>query len=97
MVIVSAGDTRVRITPHALERMELARSQGFAVTQELTIDVVLHPYQVVPGYWGRAIAQSLVDDAHLLRVVHEVENAGTVDETIVIVTVRIGRRSRYEI
>lgn len=97
MVIVLAGDTRVRITPHALERIELARRRGFAVTQELVLDILLHPHQVILEEGKRDIAQSPVDDAHLLRIAYETENAGTADETIVIVTVLIGRRSRYEI
>ena len=97
MVTILAGDTRVRITHHALERMELARRHGFAVTQELTIDVLLHPYQVVIEEGKRDIAQSPIDDTHLLRVAYETENEGTDDEAIVLVTVHIGGRSRYEI
>ena len=77
--------------------MALARRHGFAVTQELTIDVLLHPYQVVIEEGKRDIAQSPIDDTHLLRVAYETENEGTADAAIVVVTVLIGRRSRYEI
>ena len=97
MVIVSAGDTRVRFTSHALRRVAEIAGQGFAVSQELALDILLHPYQVVLEEGKRDIAQSLVDDTHLLRVVYEPENEGTADEAVVIVTVHIGGRSRYEI
>lgn len=97
MVIISAGDTRVRITRHALIEMAAETELGFDVTQELAVEVLLRPHQVVPGYGGREIAQSPVDETHLLRVVYETENKGTSNETIVMVTVYIAGREDYEI
>ena len=97
MVTLVVGDTRIRFTRHALIEMAAETELGFDVTQELAIEVLLRPQQVVPGYGGRKIAQSPVDETHLLRVVYETENKGAANETIVIVTVYIAGRADYEI
>ena len=82
----------IRITNHALQRLEQERERGFDVSRELAIEILLRPYQVVPARDSRMFAQSPIDDHHLLRVLFEEEDGG-----LVIITAYIGARRQYEI
>jgi len=82
----------IRITDHALQRLEQERERGFDVSKELSIEILMRPFQVVPARDSRMFAQSPIDDRHLLRVLFEEENEG-----LVIITVYIGARRQYEI
>jgi len=72
--------------------LEQERERGFDVSKELSIEILMRPFQVVPARDSRMFAQSPIDDRHLLRVLFEEENEG-----LVIITVYIGARRQYEI
>ena len=84
------NDRPIRFTRHALEQMSTADRRGFTVNQAMVLATLRNPQQIVPGKFGRLIAQSPLDEVYLLRVVFE---AG---EEIVVVTAYPARRARYE-
>ena len=63
---------------------------GFNVDEESVIRVVQHPRRVAPGYRDRLVAETDLDEQHILRVVYEE------DSEIVLVTLYPARRERYE-
>ena len=80
----------VRWSSHALEKLKMLREWGFALDERSIEEAVLNPDEVFPGYLGRRIAQSVLDEFHILRVVYEE------GEEIVIITFYPARRGRYE-
>ena len=80
----------VHFTGHALDKMTLIRTYGFEVDQDFVVSTVQHPEEVFLGYSGRFIAQTVLDETHVLRVVYEE------GEEITVVTLYPGRRRRYE-
>ena len=82
----------IRITGHALDKPREERERGFEVDDQLAIEILLQPDQVLPARAGRIFAQSPIDERHLLRVLFEEEPEG-----LVIITVYVGSRRQYEI
>ena len=82
----------IRITNHALDKLREERERGFEVDQQLAIEILLSPNQVLPARDERMFAQSPIDERHLLRVLFEEEPEG-----LVIITVYVGSRRQYEI
>ena len=80
----------VRFTGHALLKMELLTEWGFSLDHDTVLEILRQPQDVLPGYLGRFIAESPLDDTHILRVVYEE------DGEILVVTVYPARRERYE-
>ena len=82
---------RIRFTSHAKDKFLILERHGFYVSEDMVKDVVLNPDKVEKGKKGRMVAQKVIDDEHVLRVVYEIEN-----DEILIVTFYPGRRKRYE-
>lgn len=61
------------------------------VTKEKILEIIENPEKVVNGYYGREIAQDLLGEDLILRVVYEKSRKG-----IIVVTVYPGERRRYE-
>jgi hypothetical protein len=80
----------VRFTAHAWGKLSIIRRQGFSLDEEQVVGVIQRPQQTVSGYLGRIIAQAILDEEHVIRVVYE-EN-----DEIIVVTLYAGRRERYE-
>ena len=80
----------IHFTSHAFEKLSLMRGWGFNIDEEAVVAAIRQPQQFLSGYSGRFIAQVVVDEAHVLRVVYEE------DDAIVVVTMYPGRRQRYE-
>lgn len=80
----------VRFTSHALVKLRLMRRLGFVVDEETVVAAVKKPLAVHPGLLRRLIAQTFLDEEHVLRVVYEE------DEELTVVTLYTGRRRRYE-
>ena len=81
----------IRFTSHAKDKFLILKKHGFYVSEEIVVDTVLNPDKVDIGKKGRLIAQKVIDEKHVLRVVYEEKN-----NEIVIVTFYPGRRKRYE-
>ena len=86
------SDLPVRFTAHALDKIKEERERGFDVSEEVAIEIVRRPYQMVQARGGRIFAQSPIDERHLLRVLFEEEGGN-----LVIITIYIGARRQYEI
>ena len=80
----------IRFTAHALWKLGIAQEMGIEIDENSVAEAVRGPREVLLGYSGRSIAQVILDEAHLLRVVYE-EN-----DEIVLITLYPGRRQRYE-
>ena len=82
----------VRFSKHAEIKFEMVNSVGFSLDRQTVQFVVNNPRSVEEGREGLKIAQDLLDETHVLRIVY----AERGDE-IVIVTLYPGRRRHYEI
>jgi hypothetical protein len=80
----------IRFTLHSLEKLRIIQQQGFKVDEEIVKEVVQSPQAVLLGYAGRLIAQAVIDQDHLLRVVYEDA------QEISVVTLYPVMRRRYE-
>jgi hypothetical protein len=80
---------KVEFTLHA--EAKLKRLIKVGVTKARILDIIENPERVVDGYYGRKIAQGLLDGDLIVRVVHE-ESEGE----IMVITVYPGERRRYE-
>jgi hypothetical protein len=80
---------KVRLIPHAEGRLK-----RYGVNRELVIDAINNPDEVVrgkrKGEIERWIAQKLLDDEQMLRVIYEFKN-----EDIYVITLYISKRERY--
>ena len=79
---------KIRFTSHAEDK--LTRLVKIGVTKEKVIETIKNPEKVVDGYYEREIAQHLLANDLILRVVYE-----ECDEEIIIITVYPGERRRY--
>jgi len=70
---------------HALERM-----MKWCLTEEMVIETLLFPEEVIMGHRGRCIAHRRYDDNHLIRAVYEY-----VGEIPVLITVYFPYSERY--
>ena len=82
----------IRFTAHAQQKLELIGAVGFSADQRTVEEIIRHPHSLDHGRSGRLIAQGLLDETHVLRVVYEEGS-----DHIAVVTLYPGRRSRYEI
>ena len=76
-------------TLHAEDKFKRLMKVG--VTKEKILKIIENPERVVDGYYGRKIAQGLLSEDLILRVIYEES-----DGEIMVVTVYPGERRRYE-
>jgi len=81
----------VIFSDHAVFKMELLNRHGFTVNRDMVVDTVLKPDKVEVGRKGRFIAQKIISERHILRVIYEKGN-----DNIEVVTLYPGLRRRYE-
>ena len=81
----------IKHSDHLLLKLEILRSHGIDLSPEKIDEIIRFLDKIDRGYKDRLIAQKLMDDEHVLRVVYE-EQA----DRILAITVYPGRRSRYE-
>lgn len=63
--------TPLRFTKHAEEKLALVQQLGFTIDTSIVEEIVRHPQKLEAGHTGRVIAQGLLDETHVLRVVYE--------------------------
>jgi hypothetical protein len=80
---------QIIFSPHAIEKIDRLKQSG--ITQQKAIDTILKPDSATLGYLGRKIAQSILSDDLLLRVIYE-----ETDNSILVVTLYPAKRKRYE-
>jgi len=83
---------RFHFTRHAKRKFFLVRQAGFSVTRNTVKDAILHPLKIEDRNDGTAIATTLLDKTHILRVVYRIES-----DIMIIITFYPGRRKSYEI
>lgn len=81
---------KVVYTPHAELKFKILEEHGVKITKSQVKGTVLRPDRVTKGRKGRLIAQKIMDEEHLLRVIYEEK------ENIEIITFYPTRRKRYE-
>jgi hypothetical protein len=79
----------INLSPHASEKLKRLKLIG--VTEDKIKKTIREPENLVDGYFGRKIAQSFLTDELLLRVIFE-----ETDNSILVITIYPGKRSRYE-
>jgi hypothetical protein len=82
---------RIVFAGHAETKFAILKDHGFTVSRATVESAVRNPDKIVVGYRGRTIAQKVIDETHVIRVVFE-ESA----DMTRIVTFYPGRRKRYE-
>ena len=80
---------KVEFTLHAEDKLK--RLMKIGVTKEKILGIIENPEKVVNGYYGRKIAQGLLSEDLILRIVYEES-----EREIMVVTVYPGERRRYE-
>ena len=79
------NNKKVVFTLHAEDKLK--RLIKIGVTKEKVLKIIENPVKVVNGYYGRKIAQGLLSEDLILRIVYE-ESEGK----IVVVTIYPGER-----
>lgn len=80
---------KVVFTLHAEDKLK--RLMKIEVTKEKVLKIIENPGKVVNGYYGRKIAQGLLSEDLILRIVYEES-----EREIVVVTIYPSERRRYE-
>jgi uncharacterized DUF497 family protein len=76
---------------HALNKIQILGNHQIFVDKNLITKIISKPDRIESGYKNRLVAQGMLDDKHVLRIVYEES-----EEEIKIITIYPGRRSRYE-
>jgi len=76
---------------HALNKIQILSNHQIFVEKNLIMKIITKPDRIESGYKNRLVAQGMLDDKHVLRIVCEES-----EEEIKIITMYPGRRSRYE-
>jgi hypothetical protein len=77
-------------TEHAELKFAVLTRHGLTIDRNAVIDTVERPERIDPGYRGRMIAQRILDENRVLRVVFE-EDASELR----VITFYPSRRARY--
>ncbi len=80
----------VEISGHAHEKIKMLREHGVTISEKQLVETVLHPDKILEAWEGRSIAQSNLDESHILRVVYIKQK-----DKIRIITAYPARRDRY--
>lgn len=81
----------ITFSQHARVKLQVLSRHGFTIEEANVIEAVTEPDSVEEGYLGRKIAQKVLTETHVLRVVYEEGLQG-----MLVVTLYPGRRERYE-
>lgn len=76
---------------HLRLKLEILKAHGLVLSFDGIDDAIRFPDRILKGHKDRLVAQKRLDDEHVLRVVYEDRG-----ETILVITVYPGKRSRYE-
>jgi len=77
--------------PHALRKFKLLEKYGFFITEAKVIEILRNPENITIGKKSRKIAQSRINDNHVLRIVFEEK-----EDVMEVITFYPARRGRYE-
>ena len=77
-------------TEHAIFKLKLLKEHGFLITEEMVREVIQNPDFITKAKYGRKAAHKGLYGDLVIRTIYE-EN-----DDIVVVTVMVVRRERYE-
>lgn len=81
---------KIVFTNHAVFKLKLLKEHGFTITREMVANAIHSPDFMTKAKYGRKAAHKVHNGGLALRVVYEGDN------DVVVVTVMIVRRERYE-
>ncbi|RMG72269.1 MAG: DUF4258 domain-containing protein [Nitrospirae bacterium] len=81
----------IKFTSHALLKIEILKKHGIDIPRGMIEDIIKNPDIIEHGYRNRKVAQEIISERHVLRVVYEKTMEG-----IIVITMYPGRRARYE-
>ncbi len=84
-----ASGSKVKLTKHATEKIEMLKKYGFEVTKDQITQTVLNPERLDDKN-NQLFAASLLDSNHALRVVYE-----TRKDYLLVITFYPVKRERY--
>jgi hypothetical protein len=84
-------EPEIVFTRHAESKFGILERHGFRVSRAQVVDTLLGPDAILPTVKGRRIAQKVVSEHHVLRVVYREEG-----EALIVITFYPGRRKYYE-
>jgi hypothetical protein len=67
------------------------KRHGFSISKDTIISAIESPDEVESGNKGRKIAQKIIDEGHVIRIIYE-----DLPEAVRVITFYPGRRERYE-
>jgi len=82
---------RIVFTKHAELKFEVLKKYGFKITKEQVEDTLTIPEDITEGRKGRLIAQRLIGETHVIRVIYEKKG-----DSFTVITFYPARRRRYE-
>ncbi len=82
---------KIVFTAHAKDKFLILKEHGFPVDEELVVKTVENPDKVTHSRKRRLIAQKMIDEKHLLRVIYEIKSG-----KISVITFYPARRDRFE-
>jgi hypothetical protein len=82
----------INFSKHSLEKIKILRESGIMVGKEMVKKTIYSPEKLEKGYKGRIVAQSKMDEKHVLRVIYKEVN----EDEILVITLYPGRKERYE-
>lgn len=81
----------IRLTEHAELKAKILENHGFQISEEFVKIAIYDPDRIESSYKGRRVAQKVMSESHVLRVIFE-----EYPEEIVVITLYPGRRESYE-
>jgi len=82
---------RIVYSDHAENKFVILAGHGFIVSRETVEAALRNPDRVETGHRGRKIAQRVIDQRHVIRVIYE-----ELPEMMRIITSYPARKDRYE-
>lgn len=81
----------ITFSKHAEWKFEVLRKHGIILDKKIIEDTITKPALLLQGMKETMIAQKVLDETHLLRVIHTRK-----DNDIRVITFYLARRERYE-
>ena len=82
---------RIIFSAHAEHKLVVLKRHGFSVSKNTIISAIESPDKIESGYKGRRIAQKIIDERHLIRIIYE-----DLPEVVRVITFYPWRRERYD-
>lgn len=82
---------KIVFSQHAVDKIEILKKHQVFIDKGLIENAVQNPDSIDSGYKGRLVAQKILDEHHVIRIIYE-----ETEESLRVITMYPGRRKRYE-